>query len=101
MMLFEWDDAKAESNRRKHGITFKVAEQVFADPDALLEEDRVVDGEVRWQAIGAVAGILLLMVAHTVEAYGEADELIRIISARRADGRERKRYEKARQETSS
>jgi uncharacterized DUF497 family protein len=101
MMLFEWDDAKAESNHRKHGITFKAAEEVFYDPHALLEQDRVIDGEARWQAIGSVNGLLLLMVAHTIELGGEADEVIRIVSARKANRKERVRYEKARQKAFS
>ncbi len=61
------------------------------DPDALVEQDRIEGGELRWQTIGTVNGTLLLLVAHTV-AFGddEADETIRIISARRANRRERK-----------
>jgi|SRR5271154_4719922 len=98
-MLFEWDDAKAETNRRKHGISFEIAKHVFADPDALVEQDRVEGGELRWQTIGTVDGVLLLLVAHSVEfGEDELDETIRIISARRANRRERKRYEKERQE---
>jgi uncharacterized DUF497 family protein len=54
-----------------------------------LDQDRVEDGESRWQAIGVVEGLL---VAHVVHERGE-NEVIRIISARRADGKERKRYE--------
>jgi uncharacterized DUF497 family protein len=100
-MLFEWDEHKSEINRRKHGITFKAAEEVFYDPNALLQQDRMVDGEARWQAIGLVGGLLLVLVAHTVEISGEMDETLRIISARKANRRERTRYEKARQETRS
>jgi uncharacterized DUF497 family protein len=92
MTLFEWDEAKAESNRRKHSIDFEDAIEVFYDPRAVVEHDRVVDGELRWQAIGMVGGVVVLMVAHTVEERSQ-DEVIRIISARRADRKERKRYE--------
>jgi uncharacterized DUF497 family protein len=63
-----------------------------------LEQDREVEGETRWQAIVSVGGLLLLVVAHTVE-YSGSDETIRIISARKANRRERIHYEKARQET--
>jgi uncharacterized DUF497 family protein len=98
MMRFEWDNAKARTNRRKHGVGFQVARNVFGDPDALVEQDRIEDGELRWQTIGMVDGLLLLLVAHTVEVDDDdADETIRIISARRANRRERSRYEKERQ----
>jgi uncharacterized DUF497 family protein len=93
MTLFEWDEAKAESNLRKHGISFDDAIEVFYDPYAVIEQDCVVDGELRWLAIGRVARIAVLYVAHTIESEGH-DEVIRIISARRADRRERMRYGK-------
>lgn len=38
-MLFEWDDAKAQSNIRKHGVSFELARSVFIDPFALIERD--------------------------------------------------------------
>ncbi len=74
MLRFEWDSAKARANRRKHGVSFEIA------------------------TIGTVDGVLLLLVAHNVE-YGDEgpEETIRIISARQASGRERKRYEEERQ----
>ncbi len=98
MLRFEWDSAKARANRRKHGVSFEIARQVFEDPDALVEQDRIEGGERRWQTIGTVDGVLLLLVAHNVE-YGDEgpEETIRIISARQASGRERKRYEEERQ----
>jgi uncharacterized protein len=91
MILFEWDDEKAKSNERKHGIKFTYATKVFSDPYAIFEQDRVEDGEARWQAIGLVAGIELLVVAHTIRE-ADGDELIRIISARLANRKERNRY---------
>jgi uncharacterized DUF497 family protein len=94
---FEWDDGKAEINWRKHGVPFKLATQVFDDPFALIEQDRIANGEERWQTIGATHdGLLLLLVAHTVrieEDDGVDAEIVRIISARRVDRKERKRYE--------
>jgi uncharacterized protein len=91
---FEWDLEKAAANRAKHGVSFETATRVFADPNALIEQDRVVDGEPRWQAIGVVEGALMLLVAHTVHEEGDT-ERIRIISAREAERRERRRYEEA------
>jgi uncharacterized DUF497 family protein len=67
-----------------------------------VEQDHVKDGELRWQMLGIADGVLLLLVAHTVDLDDdEPDETIRIISARRADRRERKHYEKERQENYS
>ena len=89
---FEWDALKAESNIRDHGISFETARLAFADPFALLEQDRIEGGEHRWQTIGMVGHARLLVVAHVFR--DEADvEIIRIISARPAERHERRRYE--------
>ncbi len=89
---FEWDPTKAASNFRKHGVSFQTAARVFADPYALVEQDRIENGEERWQTIGVVEGVLMLMVAHTVREQDDI-EVIRIISARHANRKERRRYE--------
>jgi uncharacterized DUF497 family protein len=83
---FDWDPEKARSNERKHGISFAIAQDVFSDPDALSEGDRSEGGERRRQTLGLADGVLLLLVAHTVENDGQ-DEIIRIISARAPTGR--------------
>lgn len=88
----DWDETKARANVRKHGISFEVAARVFADPLAVSGQDRIEGGEHRWQTVGMVDGYLLVLVAHTVRHDNDA-EVIRIISARRADKKERKRYE--------
>ena len=93
-MLFEWDPAKAISNQRKHGIRFETAVRVFADPLALTEYDGVIGWEHRWSTIGLVDGQLVLLVIHTERRDG-AIEITRIISARPADKKERRRYEQA------
>ena len=94
---FEWDEAKNLSNQRKHnGVTFDEARQVFDDPLHISLQDRIEGGEPRWQTLGAVQGLVILVVAHTVteeDADGGSVEIIRIISARRATPRERRRYE--------
>ncbi|OAI10302.1 BrnT family toxin [Methylomonas methanica] len=90
---FEWDPAKAESNLRKHHVSFETATRVFADPFAVVKQDRIENGEHRWQTLGIVEGYLLLLVAHTIRGDEDGTELIRIISARRAEPKERKRYE--------
>ena len=91
-LKFEWDPAKAAANLKKHRVSFELAARVFADPLALVAQDRFENGEYRWQTLGMVDDCLLLLVAHTV-TDDEAGEIIRIISARRAVPRERRRYE--------
>lgn len=93
MIEFDWDPRKAESNLRKHRISFGAATLVFSDPYAFSTMDRVVDGEQRWQAYGLLNGVLL-MVAYTVRTEDEADEVIRIFSVRKATKKERRTYEK-------
>jgi uncharacterized protein len=88
---FEWDPAKAQSNERKHGISFETATFVFDDPFSILTLDRVEDGEDRWQTLGMAGDAPVLLVVHTIR--DEDVEIVRIISARRADRSERKRYE--------
>jgi hypothetical protein len=56
---FEWDEHKAESNYRNHGIRFEEAARVFDDPLAISRQDRIENGEERWQTIGLVAGCRL------------------------------------------
>jgi uncharacterized protein len=90
---YVWDEAKNRSNQRKHGISFKQAAQVFQDPFHVLIQDRFESGEERWQTFGVVDGVLLLIVAHTMDDSDEFEEVIRIISARKATKRERRRYE--------
>jgi uncharacterized DUF497 family protein len=95
MMLFDWDDAKAEANLKKHGISFWNARYVFDDPHLVLIQDRVVALEKRWQAIGSPEGESILLVVHTVnENDDDQNERIRIISARRATPREIRLYQR-------
>jgi uncharacterized DUF497 family protein len=89
----EWDTVKAKINLRKHRVSFETAARVFADPLALMEQNRIENGELRWQTLGRVEGHLLLLVAHTVRDDEDGAETIRLISTRRADPKERKRYE--------
>ena len=91
MQRFEWDEAKAKRNLRKHGIDFEDAITVFRDENALIELERYVDGEARWQALGMIDGAIVVVVVHGVKEDG-LDELVRIISARRAEPHERRRY---------
>lgn len=92
-MDFEWDDDKAASNLRKHQIAFERAAEVFRDPLHETVEDEFAVGEQRFRTTGAVRGIGLIVVIHTVDGEGREDELIRLISARLADRHERRAYE--------
>lgn len=92
-LRFTWNEAKAASNKRKHAISFEIAARVFLDPFALSVQDRVESGEYRWQTIGSVDGVVVLLVAHTVHGEEDGTDIIHIISARRAERQERKRYE--------
>ncbi|GAA0306776.1 BrnT family toxin [Psychrosphaera haliotis] len=88
---FEWDPIKAESNQKKHGVDFVSAKSVFlddyarliSDPDSSVNEERFI-------ILGKCDDSKVLVVCH---CYRDADNLIRIISARKADKRERKQYE--------
>lgn len=90
-MRIDWDRNKSRANLRKHGISFETASLVFEDPDQLSVQDRFEGGEERWQTMGLVNGIVVLIVAHTV-SDDDGEEIIRIISARKATPRERQRY---------
>jgi uncharacterized protein len=94
-MKLIWDEAKSRSNQRKHGISFDTASLVFLDPLHLSRQDRIVEAEERWQTIGMVNGVLLVLVAYTV--VDEKQEVIRIISARRVTRQERMEYEETSQ----
>lgn len=89
-LRFEWDARKEAQNRRKHGASFAEAETVFADEHALLinDPDHSTEGD-RFLLLGLSARLRILVVAHT---YGEAEAVIRIISARKATRRERDIY---------
>jgi uncharacterized DUF497 family protein len=90
-MRFEWDENKNRENRKKHGVSFEIAMEVFDDPFSLTSHDRIVEGEERLWTLGRVEDLNILVVVHTV--VDERDEVIRIISARKATPRERAFYE--------
>jgi len=92
-MRFEWDSSKNRINQAKHkGLEFATAARVFDDPNVLLMHDRIIAGEQRWHAIGAVSTALLVVVHAYHEDDDNGEEIIRIISAREANQRERRIY---------
>jgi uncharacterized DUF497 family protein len=86
---FCWDDGKAASNLRKHGVSFETATYVFDDPMRLEDSDVFAEGEYRAITTGLVDDVLLTVVYCT-----PADNHYRIISARPATAHERKDYER-------
>jgi uncharacterized DUF497 family protein len=83
---FEWDDAKAIINLKKHKISFDTARHVFTDPDLFVAFDSGPYGEQRFQAIGIVNAVLISVF------YTERGDNIRIISARKATKHEQRTY---------
>jgi uncharacterized DUF497 family protein len=97
-MRFLWDERKNRRNRAKHKISFETAVSVFDDPYAISIQDRFVRGEERWQTLGLIEGTVVVLVAHLVEPEWD-EEIVRIISARKATPREREIYAQSRQKT--
>jgi hypothetical protein len=78
-----------------HKVSFEIASLVFEDPFQLSILERIENGEERWQTMGLVGRVVVLLVAHT-SLENEDEEVVRIISARKATGKERQTYEKGR-----
>ena len=87
-MLFEWDNHKAAQNIAKHGVPFEFAVRVFLDPYRLNSEDVRRDySEERWLTLGKIETRLFAV------AYTPRGTVIRLISARKANEREQRRYD--------
>ncbi len=89
-LRFEWDEAKDAANRRKHGVSFEEGASVFYDENALLLADPDhSEEEDRFVLLGLSVRLRTVVVSH---CYRVAEEVIRIISARKADRHEREEY---------
>jgi uncharacterized protein len=89
-LRFEWDSRKSRANQHKHGVSFEEAQTVFLDDHALLIDDPDHrDDEARFVLLGLSSTLRALVVCH---CYREDGDLIRIISARKADPSERALY---------
>ena len=86
--LYEWDDAKSESNASKHGISFSLAQRIWDDP-MFVEVHLESKPEDRWAVIGRVAKVVYVTAIITYR-----DERIRIISARKSTRKELDIYDK-------
>lgn len=91
-MRFVWDNNKNNENKRKHGFGFELAQYVFEDESILSWlDDRRDYGEERWISIGTILDVMFVVVVHTTRSEGN-EEIIRIISARKANKKERQAY---------
>jgi uncharacterized DUF497 family protein len=89
-LRFAWDAAKNERNQRKHGVTFEEAQTIFSDDHALFMGDPDhSDGEDRFLLLGLSSLLRTLVVCH---CFRDEEDLIRIISARKADQEEQALY---------
>jgi uncharacterized DUF497 family protein len=88
---FEWDEKKNVSNRRKHGVSFEEARTAFLDDNArVIPDTDHSESEERFVLIGLSISLRVLVVCH---CYRQDDEVIRIVSARKADRDEAKQYQ--------
>ncbi|MDZ4728329.1 MAG: BrnT family toxin [Xanthomonadales bacterium] len=89
-LRFEWDDAKNKANIQKHGVSFDEAKSVFADDYGLLIADPDhSENEDRFVLLGFSGKLRLLLVCHCFEI---SERLVRIISCRKAKGKETLNY---------
>ena len=91
IIKFEWDNNKNEINKKKHGLSFEEAKEVFGDENAILfdDPDHSLD-EDRFLIIGSVKSSKICIVSH---CYRDNDNIIRLISARQATKNEKRFYE--------
>jgi len=93
MLLFEWDEKKADQNKCRHKVSFELAKLAFDDPFQLSDYARTVKGEDRFATL-AMVGNVLIFIAHTYRKNESGQEVIRIISARKATRKERREYQR-------
>jgi uncharacterized DUF497 family protein len=94
-MKLEWDKNKNKLNKEKHGLDFSDVEEVFSGPTVFFEDSRHAYGESRWVVYGLLDDVVVCVV------YTDRDDVIRVISMRKANKRERGKYEKIIREESA
>ncbi len=89
-IIFEWDKSKNFRNQKKHGVSFEEAATIFVDEKALLIQDPDhSEAEDRFLLLGLSSNLRILLVCH---CYRQNDQVIRIISARKASQSEQYQY---------
>ena len=89
-LRFEWDSRKAAENERKHRVSFDEAKTAFLDENArVIPAPEHSEDEDRFVLLGLSIKLRLLVVVH---AYRQSDQVIRLVSARKADPSERRQY---------
>jgi len=93
-LRFEWDGRKNRSNKKKHGVSFEEARSVFLDENArLIDDPDHSSDEERFILMGVSELLRILVVCHCYREHRDGEDIIRVISARRADDEERVSYE--------
>jgi hypothetical protein len=96
-MHFEWDENKDRENIKKHGISFQEAQDIFDDPFHLSVLDKRFDYfEERWVTIGSTKEGRVIVTGHLYYLTERGEEVIRIITARKATKKEKEKYESIR-----
>jgi uncharacterized protein len=91
LVRFEWDGNKNAANRRKHGVSFEEARTAFLDDNArVIPDPDHSEDEDRFVLIGLSISLRVLVVCH---CHRQTEEIVRIISARRADQNETRQYQ--------
>ena len=86
-MQFEWDENKNQLNQSKHGISFEEAKEIFFSTIFTSVSEKIDYGEIREISIGKIQSVLIVAVVHT-----DRNGKVRIISARKATPKERRKY---------
>lgn len=86
-MQFEWDKSKNQLNQKKHGISFDEAKEIFFGTVFTSVSEKIDYGEIREISIGKIQSVLIVAVVHT-----DRNGKVRIISARKATPKERRKY---------
>ena len=87
--MYEWNETKNNSNLEKHGLDFNLAIEVFSDPNGITQLNRNIDSEERSQIIGKLQNEIIIVFV----VFTQRKQKIRIISARKANKKERQIYE--------
>jgi uncharacterized DUF497 family protein len=90
-LSFEWDEKKNAANIKNHGIDFLDAALIFENPTLEATDDRADYGEVRTIAFG-LSGATVLQVVYTLRSHQRGENIVRIISARKANRHDAEKY---------